>query len=319
MAIIATACLTTVLATLGEQAKAQAPTAPSGIGNPPVAEDFMAAGYAAGMEQGVVMTHDPALGPPMLPGGPPEVYYEQPGGFLHRKPLRRFLSAAMMPFAPAAHGPGAMQARESWLHRRASVGLQVGYIQGAELINDWTGANDGTFVSLRFGWDFDDYWGAETGFSYGALGMYDSERAKLMQRLADIEAGYELDDPYLDRFDSRRNLDLYQWDASLIYYPWGDADLRPYLSAGLGISRMDFTDRLAQNYDEQFLLVPLAVGVKWRSRNGLAWRIELADNISFGSGSISTTHNLSLTGGVEIRFGGSRTSYWPWNPGRHYW
>ena len=28
---------------------------------------------------------------------------------------------------------------------------------------------------------------------------------------------------------------------------------------------------------------------------------------------------LSLTVGVEYRFGGTRKAYWPWNPGKSYW
>ena len=30
-------------------------------------------------------------------------------------------------------------------------------------------------------------------------------------------------------------------------------------------------------------------------------------------------HSLSLTTGLEFRFGGTRKAYWPWNPGLLYW
>ena len=30
-------------------------------------------------------------------------------------------------------------------------------------------------------------------------------------------------------------------------------------------------------------------------------------------------HNLTLNFGLEVRFGGKRKAYWPWNPSRHIW
>ena len=45
----------------------------------------------------------------------------------------------------------------------------------------------------------------------------------------------------------------------------------------------------------------------------------LVNQAKMTSGNLETVHHLLATGGVEVRFGGSRTAYWPWNPGRHYW
>jgi hypothetical protein len=66
-------------------------------------------------------------------------------------------------------------------------------------------------------------------------------------------------------------------------------------------------------------VLPIALGVKYRLNNWLILRLEAADNITFGSGPVRAASNFSLTGGVEIRFGGARTAYWPWNPSRTYW
>ena len=104
----------------------------------------------------------------------------------------------------------------------------------------------------------------------------------------------------------------------MLYYPWGDATWRPYLLGGLGLSHIEFTDRLSTRYRECVFGMPLALGVKYRCNEWLALRLELADNIGFG-GSVNGVHHVSLTGGAELRFGGSRVAYWPWDPGRHYW
>jgi hypothetical protein len=90
--------------------------------------------------------------------------------------------------------------------------------------------------------------------------------------------------------------------------------------AGLGSARFHFTDRLSRSYDKAVFAIPLAAGVKYRCNDWLALRFECTDNIAFGGGSgFDTVHNISATGGMEVRFGGSRKAYWPWNPGRHYW
>ncbi len=62
--------------------------------------------------------------------------------------------------------------------------------------------------------------------------------------------------------------------------------------------------------------VPLALGLKYRCNDWMALRFECADNIVFGRGSVRSVHDFSITGGVEIRFGRSRKTYWPWNPDR---
>ena len=52
----------------------------------------------------------------------------------------------------------------------------------------------------------------------------------------------------------------------------------------------------------------------------LALRVEATDNFIAGSGSgFKNLNSFSLTAGLEVRFGGARTAYWPYNPGRAYW
>ncbi len=249
--------------------------------------------------------------PPYLPSGP--------AGLRHR----------WLPFAPGFRLRGwgeALEAKlqplagESWRHRPLSAGWYMGAISGSAIRDDWLGQGEGFFGGYRFGWDFDHYWGCEMRFGFASIELTDSQRAKQAQADADALLNLSPSDPFLTRFDHRRDADLRLWDVDLVYYPWGETAWRPYLLFGLGTARIDFTDRLSVREIDTVLGMPLAVGLKYRLRDWLALRCEAADNIVFGSGGdFNTLHNVSFTAGLEVRFGGSRTAYWPYNPGRHYW
>ena len=95
---------------------------------------------------------------------------------------------------------------------------------------------------------------------------------------------------------------------------------RPYIRAGLGTVRVQLQDRLGTQYDSTVVGMPWGIGVKYRVSNWLALRGEIADNVAIHAGSpFNTQHNFSFTFAMEVRFGGSRVAYWPWNPGIHYW
>jgi len=209
--------------------------------------------------------------------------------------------------------------RESWLYRPLSAGWFMGMVQGSPLIDDWVGEKRGFFGGYRLGWDENHYWGGEMRFAFGSVELRDSQRAKDAQLAADMAAGHQAGDPWLQRFDGRRDADLFLWDLDVLYYPWGETQWRPYLLLGVGTTRIRFIDRLSVRYDKVMFAMPLAIGLKYRCNDWLAVRFEVADNMAFGGGRLETLHHLSITGGAEVRFGGSRRAYWPWNPGRHYW
>lgn len=222
--------------------------------------------------------------------------------------------------APGRHqGVGQPLLQESWRYRPFSIGWFMGAMVGSPLIDDWTGANEGFFGGYRLGWDYDHYWGCEFRYGFASLAQWDSARAVAAQEAADDLAGLAPDDPWRHRYDRRRDVDVETVDLSLLYYPWGDAAWRPYGLIGLGSARVSFQDRLAHNYSDHAVTVPLGLGVKYRYNSRVALRLEFLDNIVFAGDGMETLHDLSLTGGVEIRFGGTRKAYWPWNPGRHYW
>ena len=209
---------------------------------------------------------------------------------------------------------------ESWRYRPFSAGWLMGLMLGSELIDDWVGMKEGFIGGYRFGWDFDHYWGCETQFGFASVGLYDSDRAKQAQEAADALLNLDAGNPYLTRFEPRRDAEVFLWDIHFLYYPWGDATWRPYGSIGLGSFHVRFMDRLSNHYSKSYLGLPLALGLKYRYNDWLALRMEVSDNMAFGGGSgFSVLQNLSVTCGLEVRFGGTRKVYWPYSPGRHYW
>ena len=197
--------------------------------------------------------------------------------------------------------------RESWRYRPFGLGLFVGYINGGTLVDNWTGSSGGVFDGIRLSWDPGYYWGCEFRYATGSLGQWDSLLAQRTLQAAD------------GKYNSHRDVKMDLWDFSLLYYPWGDAIWRPYALAGLGGSKLRFDDCMSEHWSQQVFAMPLALGLKYRYNSRLAFRFELADNIVFGTGRVDTVHHFSVTGGVELRFGGHRKAYWPWNPGRYYW
>ena len=208
--------------------------------------------------------------------------------------------------------------RESWLHRPFSIGWFLGAVEGSPLMNDWVGEESGFFGGVRVGWDFDHCWGTEMRFAVGSIGLYDSQRAQYAQWFADTQHGYRSDDPYRQRYDGQRNASTLLWDVNLLVYPWGDNPWRPYLLVGMGTSAIGFEDRLGVHRSAILFGMPVGAGIKYHCSDALALRFDVTDNVAFGGSGINTLHQLSITGGLEYRFGGSRKSYWPWNPARSY-
>jgi hypothetical protein len=217
-------------------------------------------------------------------------------------------------------GPGQPLLSESWRFRPFSISWFMGGVQGSTLVNDWISQERGYLGGYRIGWDFHDYWGCELRYAMGFVRVSDSQRAIEAQEAADDAIGIPPDDPFRHRFDAPRDSDLTTiCDVDFLYYPWGDSAWRPYFLAGLGYVRIDFVDRLSQYWQAGMLGLPVGGGIKYRWNQWLALRLELLDNIAVGAYGINTLHEVSFTAGAEIRFGGTRTSYWPWNPGLHYW
>ena len=102
-------------------------------------------------------------------------------------------------------------------------------------------------------------------------------------------------------------------DASVLYYPWGDARWRPFATLGFGVVGFHFQDRSGQGFDQTIVHLPIGLGLKYKWQPIFAFRLDLKDNLAFGTSRLDTMHNWSLTCGVELRWGGdSSKRYFPW-------
>ncbi len=198
------------------------------------------------------------------------------------------------PLADRSTGSGIPLTTTSWLNRPYTAGWFAGGVVGPPLLH---GVNQqgGFFGGYRLGWDYDYYWGVEARMAGAEIGLSEPGIPNTV-----LTAGYFL------------------LDANLLYYPWGDCAVRPYASLGLGLSNVGFYDASGHRYDPTLLGLPIGVGVKYYWTPRFIFRADLTDNLGFG-GPINVVSNFSFTGGIEVRFGGPRRSYWPWNPGRTIW
>jgi hypothetical protein len=189
----------------------------------------------------------------------------------------------------------------SWLNRPFYFGGNIGTVWLTRPINDDLTTDVDTFGGIFGGWDWDYYWGTELAINRATPEII-NERAR--------------DAPRGDR--------MMEETISLMYYPWGDSLFRPYWRFGIGATEIDYpTDHYPTNpgfrRDETLWTFPIGIGLKYPLRRWLAARIEFADQLALGNDGVATQHDLTLTFGLEWRFGAHPRSYWPWNPSRHIW
>jgi hypothetical protein len=184
----------------------------------------------------------------------------------------------------------------SWRNRPFHVGWLYGRINGESLISGAIEQKDARLGGYRFGWDFDHYWGTELRFAF------------TKPDLSDLQGNARL--PYATNT---------YWDLNLLYYPWGDAEWRPFVSAGFGVGTFRFTDASQVVREDPLLTFPVGFGVKYYYRPWMALRTSLMDNIALGTQDLDTMHSLSWSLGVEVHFGGPRRTYYPYHAGGLIW
>lgn len=184
----------------------------------------------------------------------------------------------------------------SWLNRPWHIGWMVGTIFADDLISGQQRQSDELVGGYRLGWDFDHYWGTEARFMFANPGLTDAT-----------------DDTFVSTAQN------HYFDASLLYYPWGDSRWRPFASLGVGWASFRYTPADGNRIDKALLELPYGVGVKYYHRNWLALRLSATDQWTIGQGSLNTMHNVAVTADVEVHFGGRRRSYFPYNSSIHLW
>lgn len=256
---------------------------------------------ASGASPGAIL-RQPSLGPGLNDPAPPDsgasVWQPQDADWIGPP---ADVSLAPNPFSessPALPGLVRIPASDGWLYRPFSVSGFAGGLFADDPVDGRLDAGTGFFAGFRIGWDYAPRWGMETRFGFSKFALEDPRQIQLLS-------------------DER----VFLWDVDWVFYPWGDTPWRPYLLAGVGLADIDLTDELNNRLHETLFGVPLGGGIKLHMTPRLACRFEFLDNVAFGQGSrLETMHNLSATASLEIRFGGGpRRSYWPWEPGHHWW
>jgi hypothetical protein len=215
----------------------------------------------------------------------------------HRGRLRSRLAHSRHDAAELYERLRAPERTQSWTNRPLSIGGFVGGVFGTDLVGSRVSQEPGFFTGGRLGWDMAETWGLET-----RIGL-----AEMNLRGVD-------DSVFLDKNE------LFVWDADLMYYPWGESRLRPFLTVGLGFQQTDFVDDTGYRAKDMLFAIPFGMGFKYRVDQRIALRFELQDNFAFAGGhDIDSQNNISITGGFELRFGGRKKNYWPWDPSRTWW
>ena len=144
--------------------------------------------------------------------------------------------------------------------------------------------------------DLNHYWGVETRFAWST------------GHFKDQLLGGEID----------CSTNTFFWDLDLLYYPCGDTRWRPYLLVGLGTSQVRYYEEPDRSYGSHGSF-PFALGVKYRWNDWIALRLEAGDDVAWALHPANILNSITITTAVEIRFGGTTKSYWPWNPGHSIW
>ena len=184
----------------------------------------------------------------------------------------------------------------SWLNRPYYLGGDIGTVWLTRPINNDLTTDIDMFGGVFAGCDWDYYWGTELAV-HRATPEIINETAR----------------------DAKRGDALMEETVSLMYYPWGDSLFRPYWRLGIGATEIDYPTDQGHRRDEALWTFPIGIGLKYPVRRFLAARAEFTDQLALGNDGVATQHDLTLTFGLEWRFGAHPRSYWPWNPSRHIW
>jgi outer membrane protein with beta-barrel domain len=241
-----------------------------------------------------------AQAPKEYDAGPPDEVQEMPESNSYFSKLK-WLGLRHSSTDGRNAGMGIPLTGTSWLNRPYYLGGDIGTVWLTRPINSNLTTDVDTFGGIFAGCDWDYYWGTELAIN---------------RATPEIVNEQSRDSPRGDR--------MMQQTISLMYYPWGDALFRPYWRWGIGATEIDYP---TGNYptasdfrrDEMLWTFPIGIGLKYPLRRFLATRIELTDAIALGNEGVATQHDITLTLGLEWRFGAHPRSYWPWNPSRHIW
>jgi hypothetical protein len=207
-------------------------------------------------------------------------------------------------------GVGMPLVNKSWQDHPWYVGGFVGRISGSELVSQMIEQKNGATGGFTVGYNFSDYWGLESRLHLAAIDIYDTDYAR---RLVEEASGGSV-----ILLPVTRTNNLTMFDASVHYYPLGNAKWRPYFKYGLGIGRQKFTHTFGNQLSEDIVTMPLGMGMRYWWNERIAIQADLVDNIVFASGIAKTQNNVAFTVGLTYAFGNGKKKspvlYWPTTP-----
>jgi Outer membrane protein beta-barrel domain len=260
--------------------------------NDPAPSEFRTANES-GAEGAVPFATSPS--PDESEAGPPAGADEMPESDSYFSALK-WLGLRHSSFSGRNAGMGIPLTGTSWLNRPYYFGGDIGTMWLTRPINSSLTTDVDTFGGVFAGCDCDYYWGAELSINRATPEIINENV------------------PHAPRGDR-----LMEETFSLMYYPWGDSLFRPYWRVGIGATSIDYPTDDGLRRDEMLWTFPVGIGLKYPFRRFLAARAEFTDQLALGNSGVATQHDLTLTFGLEWRFGVHPRSYWPWNPSRHIW
>jgi hypothetical protein len=160
---------------------------------------------------------------------------------------------------------------------------------GDALVDSHIDQDVGLAGGARVGYDLDYYFAIESNVTW-------------------VKAGIE------DAVTAPPGRDVQSWyvDGSMLLYPWGDSQWRPFYAVGAGAGHFRFEDAAGAQYRETLFQIPLSIGVKYLYDRWFGLRAELTHHIVFSGAGIDAMDNFTATAGFEIRYGARPRSYFPW-------
>jgi hypothetical protein len=183
----------------------------------------------------------------------------------------------------------------SWLNRPFHVDWFLGPLISDSPDEGRVEQTNELFGGFRAGWDFDYFWGLEWRIGWADPMVFTDASSD------GIGGTYMVS------------------DVDLLYYPWGDTKVRPFFQLGLGMTEVGSIREDGTDQEATLLSMPFGLGLQFTQTHWLAWRLEIIDNLAFGSEGIDTMHNVAFTAGMEWRLGARPNSYWPWRSSRTIW
>lgn len=197
---------------------------------------------------------------------------------------------------PRWSGSGQPLSSTSWLNRPYEFGIDTGAFLMTNSVSSNSRQNNDVLLAAHLGWDWEHYWGTQLRVAYTT--------------------------PELSTLTSATQTNsntLMMYDLTMLYYPWGDSRVRPYYRFGVGLTDISFTNAAGNHEDNALFTVPVGVGIKYQTKRWMALRAEAIDHIVFAQNGASPMQNVTLTFGLEWRFGGRPTRGWSSPSQRRTW